>query len=150
MSISPEEKKRYFQETAIALQREGFRIEPSVGGRLGVWLDDHRSISITTPSASFWAIPIGNAGSTGVTAITECLTATGRHCSCSRPMRTSGAESSGSLTAAALTSSQSGSPASSRSCTASIRRQRLSPLAAATLPQPISHPRNWSQMRRSN
>ncbi len=41
MSISPEEKKRYFQETAIALRREGFRIEPSVGGRLGVWLDDH-------------------------------------------------------------------------------------------------------------
>ena len=41
MSVSPEEKKRYFQETAIALRREGFRIEPSVGGRLGVWLDDH-------------------------------------------------------------------------------------------------------------
>ena len=41
MSISTEEKERYFQETAIALRREGFRIEPSVGGRLGVWLDDH-------------------------------------------------------------------------------------------------------------
>lgn len=41
MSISTEETKRYFQETAIALRREGFRIEPSVGGRLGVWLDDH-------------------------------------------------------------------------------------------------------------
>lgn len=41
MSISAEEKKRYFQETAIVLQREGFRVEPSVGGRLGVWLDDH-------------------------------------------------------------------------------------------------------------
>ena len=41
MSVSPEERKRYFQETAIALRREGFRIEPSVGGRLGVWLDDH-------------------------------------------------------------------------------------------------------------
>lgn len=41
MSVSAEEKKRYFQETAIALQREGFRIETSVGGRLGVWMDDH-------------------------------------------------------------------------------------------------------------
>ncbi len=41
MSISAEEQKRYFHETAIVLQREGFRIEPSVGGRLGVWLDDH-------------------------------------------------------------------------------------------------------------
>ena len=41
MSISTEEKERYFQETAIALRREGFRIKPSVGGRLGVWLDDH-------------------------------------------------------------------------------------------------------------
>ena len=41
MSFSAEEKKRYFQETAIALQREGFRIETSVGGRLGVWMDDH-------------------------------------------------------------------------------------------------------------
>ena len=41
MSVSPEETKRYFQETAIALRREGFRIEPSVGGSLGVWLDDH-------------------------------------------------------------------------------------------------------------
>ena len=65
MSIRAEEKKRYFQETAIALRRGGIRIEPSIGGRLGVWLDDHRSISITTPSASSWAIPIGNAGSTG-------------------------------------------------------------------------------------
>ena len=41
MSVSPEEKKRYLHEAAIALRREGFRIEPSVGGRLGVWLDDH-------------------------------------------------------------------------------------------------------------
>ena len=41
MSISAEEKKRYFQETAIALRREGFCVEPSVGGRLGVRLDDH-------------------------------------------------------------------------------------------------------------
>lgn len=41
MSISAEEKKRYFQETATVLRREGFRVEPSVGGRLGVWLGDH-------------------------------------------------------------------------------------------------------------
>lgn len=41
MSFSAEEKKRYFQETAIVLRREGFRIEPSAGGRLGVWMDDH-------------------------------------------------------------------------------------------------------------
>ena len=41
MSISAEEKKRYFQETATVLRREGFRVEPSVGGRLGVWLDAH-------------------------------------------------------------------------------------------------------------
>lgn len=41
MNVSAEEKKRYFQETAIALRREGFRVEPSVGGRLAVWLDDH-------------------------------------------------------------------------------------------------------------
>ena len=41
MSVSAEEKKRYFQETATALRREGFMVEPSVGGRLGVWLDDH-------------------------------------------------------------------------------------------------------------
>lgn len=41
MRVSTEEKKRYFQETAIALRREGFRVEPSVGGRFGVWLDDH-------------------------------------------------------------------------------------------------------------
>ena len=41
MSISTEEKKRYFQKTAIALRCEGFRGKPSVGVRLGVWLDDH-------------------------------------------------------------------------------------------------------------
>lgn len=41
MSVSAEEKKRYFQETAIALRREGFKVEPSVGGRLAVWLNDH-------------------------------------------------------------------------------------------------------------
>ena len=41
MSISVEEVKRYFQEIAIALRREGFRTEPGARGRLGVWLDDH-------------------------------------------------------------------------------------------------------------
>ena len=41
MSVSAEEQKRYFHETAIVLRREGFRVEPSIGGRLGVWLDDH-------------------------------------------------------------------------------------------------------------
>lgn len=41
MSISAEERKRYFQETAIALRREGFKVESSVGGRLAVWLNDH-------------------------------------------------------------------------------------------------------------
>ena len=41
MSVSAEEKKRYFQETAIALRREGFKVEPSVGDRLAVWLDYH-------------------------------------------------------------------------------------------------------------
>lgn len=41
MSISTAEQKRYFHETAIVLRREGFRVEPSIGGRLSVWLDDH-------------------------------------------------------------------------------------------------------------
>lgn len=35
MDVTAEGKQRYFQETAIALRREGFRIEPSIGGRLG-------------------------------------------------------------------------------------------------------------------
>ena len=39
--MNAEQKKRYFTETAIALRREGFKVEPSVGGRLAVWLDDH-------------------------------------------------------------------------------------------------------------
>ena len=41
MNINAEQKKMYFAETAIALRREGFKVEPSVGGRLAVWLDDH-------------------------------------------------------------------------------------------------------------
>lgn len=41
MSVSPEEQKRYSQKTAISLLREGFRIEPGVGGRLGAWSEDH-------------------------------------------------------------------------------------------------------------
>ncbi len=38
--MNAEEKKRYFTETALALNREGFRAETIVGGTLGVWLDD--------------------------------------------------------------------------------------------------------------
>ena len=41
MKISAEEQKRYFEETAIALRREGFHAEKIAGGHLGVWLDDH-------------------------------------------------------------------------------------------------------------
>lgn len=41
MKISAEEQKRYFEETAIALRREGFHAEKNAGGHLGVWLDDH-------------------------------------------------------------------------------------------------------------
>ena len=40
MSISSEEKKRYFSETALVLRREGFRVEKILGGNLGIWLDD--------------------------------------------------------------------------------------------------------------
>ena len=40
MSISAEEKKRYFAETALALRREGFHVEKVLGGQLGVGLDD--------------------------------------------------------------------------------------------------------------
>ncbi len=39
--ISAEEQKRYFEETAVALRREGFQAEQIAGGHLGVWLDDH-------------------------------------------------------------------------------------------------------------
>ena len=40
MSISAEEKKRYFAETALALRREGFHVEKVLGGQLEVGLDD--------------------------------------------------------------------------------------------------------------
>lgn len=40
MSISTEEKKRYFAETALVLRREGFHVENVLGGQLRVWLDD--------------------------------------------------------------------------------------------------------------
>lgn len=40
MSISAEEKKKYFAESALALRREGFHVEKVLGGQLGVWLDD--------------------------------------------------------------------------------------------------------------
>ena len=48
-----------------------------------------------------------------------------------------------------LTSSPSSFPVSSRNCTVFIRRPKPSPPAAAISLLPISHPRNWSQMRRS-
>ena len=38
--MNAEEKKRYFTETALALNREGFRAETIVSGMLGVWFDD--------------------------------------------------------------------------------------------------------------
>jgi len=38
--LNAEEKKRYFTETALALNREGFRAETIISGTLGVWLDD--------------------------------------------------------------------------------------------------------------
>ena len=38
--MKAEEKKRYFTETALALNREGFRAETIVSGTLGVWFDD--------------------------------------------------------------------------------------------------------------
>ena len=61
----------------------------------------------------------------------------------------SGAGRSGSLMSADLTSSPSSFPASSRNGTVFIRRPKPSPPAAAISLLPISHPRNWSQMRRS-
>lgn len=41
MNINAEEQKRYFEETAIVLRREGFQAEQIASGHLGVWLDDH-------------------------------------------------------------------------------------------------------------
>ena len=38
--MNAEEKKRYFAETVLVLNREGFRAETIVSGTLGVWLDD--------------------------------------------------------------------------------------------------------------
>lgn len=38
--MNAEEKKRYFTETALVLNREGFHAETIVGGTLGVWLDN--------------------------------------------------------------------------------------------------------------
>ena len=48
-----------------------------------------------------------------------------------------------------LTSSPSSFPASSRNCTVFTRQPKPSPPAATILLLPISHPPNWSQMRRS-
>lgn len=38
--MNAEQKKMYFTETALALNREGFHAETILGGTLGVWLDD--------------------------------------------------------------------------------------------------------------
>lgn len=40
MNMNAEQKKMYFTETALALNREGFHAEKILGGTLGVWLDD--------------------------------------------------------------------------------------------------------------
>ena len=40
MSITTEEKKKYFAETALALSRAGFHVEEILNGKLGVWLDE--------------------------------------------------------------------------------------------------------------
>jgi len=39
--MNAEERKRYFTETALALNREGFHTETILGGTLGVWMGDH-------------------------------------------------------------------------------------------------------------
>ena len=38
--MNAEQKKMYFTETALVLNREGFHAETILGGTLGVWLDD--------------------------------------------------------------------------------------------------------------
>ena len=38
--MNAEQKKMYFTETSLALNREGFHAEKILGGTLGVWLDD--------------------------------------------------------------------------------------------------------------
>ena len=38
--MNAEQKKMYFTETALALNREGFHTEKILGGTLGVWLND--------------------------------------------------------------------------------------------------------------
>ena len=40
MSITTEEKKKYFAETALALSRAGFHVEEIPDNKLGVWLDE--------------------------------------------------------------------------------------------------------------
>ena len=52
MNINAEQKKMYFTETALALNREGFRAETILGGTLGVWLDDERSVKSARSAAS--------------------------------------------------------------------------------------------------
>ena len=38
--MNAEQKKMYYTETALVLNREGFHAEKILGGTLGVWLDD--------------------------------------------------------------------------------------------------------------
>lgn len=62
MTKDAQATKRYFDETYIALKREGFHVEKMAGGHLGIWLDDqpicevneiggitYRSDNIATP-----------------------------------------------------------------------------------------------------
>ena len=62
MSITTEEKKKYFAETVLALSRAGFHVEEIPDNKLGVWLDEqplcevgeiggitYRSDNISTP-----------------------------------------------------------------------------------------------------
>lgn len=91
--MNAEEKKRYFTETALVLNREGFHAETIVGGTLGVWLDNeplcevsevggitYRTGNIATPERC-WperAVNMESSLSPGIGTTTEkaCLTAT--------------------------------------------------------------------------
>ena len=50
--MNAEQKKMYFAETALALNREGFHAETILGGTLGVWLDDEPSVKSVRSAAS--------------------------------------------------------------------------------------------------
>ena len=88
-------------------------------------------------------------GHTGGNAAGVCLTGTKRPSSCSRHTRAFGAEWSGNAGTTVLTFKASVSEGSSRSYTASTRRQRPLQSAAAILLLRTLRLRNWSQMRRS-